>query len=251
MPSAAPLLAHRRVLGAADRGRRPVAGDADVAADALADLLEPALLDLHRQERVGDRRPRGPDQVEHAVPDEPDHRVGRGEPADAYDGLRGELLEAAEVLLGPGLVPEPRGDRVVLPEADHEVPDVRELAEQAEQLLGLALADAGLALQLVDDEAAGDRRAPLALLTRLLEHLAEEASAVLERAAVLVGAVVPARREEVLQRRQAVGGIDVDDVVARLERTAHRLPVAAAQVADVVAAHPPRLDRLVHRQRQM
>ena len=39
VPAAPPLLAHRRVLGAADRRHRPVAGDADVAADALADVL--------------------------------------------------------------------------------------------------------------------------------------------------------------------------------------------------------------------
>ena len=37
--------------------------DADVAADALADVVESALLDLLRQERIGDRRPRGADDV--------------------------------------------------------------------------------------------------------------------------------------------------------------------------------------------
>src|SRR5262249_17871067 len=54
VPAAPPLLAHRRVLGTADRCGGPVARYADVAADALADVLDPALLDLHGQERVGD-----------------------------------------------------------------------------------------------------------------------------------------------------------------------------------------------------
>ena len=48
---------------------REVAGDADVAADAFADVLEPALLDLLRQERIGDRGPRRADQVEDARAD--------------------------------------------------------------------------------------------------------------------------------------------------------------------------------------
>ena len=38
--------------------------DADVAADALADLVETTFLDLLRQERVGDRRPGRADNVE-------------------------------------------------------------------------------------------------------------------------------------------------------------------------------------------
>src|SRR6185312_5921556 len=56
MPALAPLLAHGRVLRAADRRDRHVAGDADVAADAFADVLDATFLDLARQERVGDRR---------------------------------------------------------------------------------------------------------------------------------------------------------------------------------------------------
>src|SRR6185369_7637178 len=63
MPAAPPLLAHAWVLRAADRGHGGIARDADVAADALADVLQAALLDLLGQERVGDRRPRGADEV--------------------------------------------------------------------------------------------------------------------------------------------------------------------------------------------
>ena len=87
MPAPPPLLAHRRVLRAADRRDREVAGHADVAADALADVLEPAFLDLLRQERVGDRRPGRADDVEDAARP-PDHRVGRGEAPDADHRLR-------------------------------------------------------------------------------------------------------------------------------------------------------------------
>ena len=61
--------------------------DADVAADAFADVVDAALLDLLRQEGIGDRGPRGADHVEHAAPDLRDHGVGRGEAADADHGL--------------------------------------------------------------------------------------------------------------------------------------------------------------------
>src|SRR6185312_5389016 len=52
VPALAPFLAHGRVLRAADRRDGHVAGDADVAADAFADVVDAAFLDLPRQERV-------------------------------------------------------------------------------------------------------------------------------------------------------------------------------------------------------
>ena len=67
MPASAVLLAGGRVLRAADVAARVARDDAHVAADALADLVQPALLDLLRQERVGDRRPGGADDVRHAA----------------------------------------------------------------------------------------------------------------------------------------------------------------------------------------
>ena len=68
MPAAPPFLAHRRILGAAARRHGGIAGDADVAADAFANVFEAAFLDFLRQEGIGDRRPRRTDEVEHAAP---------------------------------------------------------------------------------------------------------------------------------------------------------------------------------------
>ncbi len=70
--------------------------------------------------------------------------------------------------------------------------------------------------------AARDRGASVALRERVLEHLAQETRAVLERPAVLVVAEVVAPREEVLERRQAVRRVDVDEVVARTQRPLRR-----------------------------
>src|SRR5262249_55451797 len=58
MPALAPFLAHGGVLGAADRRDGVIAADADIAADAFADVLEPPLLDLLREKWIGDGGPR-------------------------------------------------------------------------------------------------------------------------------------------------------------------------------------------------
>src|SRR3546814_4176361 len=78
MPAALPLLAHGRVLGAADRRGHLVAGDADVAADALADVVDAPVLDLLRQEGIGDRGARGADHVHDALLHDAHHGVRRG-----------------------------------------------------------------------------------------------------------------------------------------------------------------------------
>ncbi len=172
MPAATPFLAHRRVLGAADRRMQRIAGDADVAADALADVLEAPLLDLPRQERVGDRRPGRADQVEHAVAHHPHHRVGRGEASDPDDRLARQLLEPADVGFLRRLVREARGDRVEVPVADHEVPHVGELADESEHLLDLAALEPLCPDQLVDTDTACDGGAAVDLVERVLEDLA-------------------------------------------------------------------------------
>ena len=76
MPALAPLLAHGRVLRAADRCHRVVARDADVAAYAFTDVIDAAFLDFLRQKGVGNRRPRRADHVQDAAPDLRHHGVG-------------------------------------------------------------------------------------------------------------------------------------------------------------------------------
>jgi hypothetical protein len=66
MPPAAIFLADGDVLRAHDLTALPELGHADVAADALADVLDAPFRDLGRQEWVGDRRTRRADDVEHA-----------------------------------------------------------------------------------------------------------------------------------------------------------------------------------------
>ena len=75
VPSPPPLFAHRRILCAADRRPQVIAGDTDVAADALPDVFGPPLLDLTGEEGIGNRWPSRADQVEDAAGDLADHLV--------------------------------------------------------------------------------------------------------------------------------------------------------------------------------
>ena len=144
----------------------------------------------------------------------PDHGVGRSEAAYADNRLGGELLESGDVRFLLGLGAEARGDRVVLPASEHEVPEVGVLADQSEDVFHLAAGDAAVAEQFVDRDAACDSGFPVGDLPGVLEDLADESNAVLEAAAVLVGAIVVPARQEVVQTADCVSRVDVDDVVA-------------------------------------
>ena len=98
VPAAPPFFAHRRVLGAAQRDGLVVRRPADVAADAFADFVRPALPDFFRQEGVGDGGAGGADEVLHALFDLLHHPVGRGEAAYGHHGLCGEGFDKADVV---------------------------------------------------------------------------------------------------------------------------------------------------------
>ena len=93
---------------------------------------------------------------------------------------------------------------------------------------------------------------PSHYLAGVLEDLAQQAGPVLDAAAVLVGAVVVAPGQEVVQAADGVSGVDVDDVVFGLQGPADRLAVPVPHVGDVGLGHLAGLHRVVvprhHRQ---
>ena len=87
-------------------------------------------------------------------------------------------------------------------------------------------------------DAAGDRGAAVDLLAGVLDDLAQQPRAVLQAAAIFVGAVVVARATGSAGASiRSCAGIDVDDVEAGLQRAPHGLAVPAPQVGDVVLVH--------------
>ena len=96
-----------------------------------------------------------------------------------------------------------------------------------------------------DCDAARHSGFAVAHLAGVLEDLAQQPGAVLDAAAVLVGAVVVAPGQKVVQATDGVPGIDVDDVVLGGDRTADRLAVPEPQIGDVGLGHLTGLDRVV------
>ncbi len=183
VPAAAVLLAGGRVLGAAQVAAPDRARVARVAADALADLVVAALLDLHRQERVGDRRPGGADQVGGAASHHLGHAVGIGEPADHDDRLLRRLAGAARPLELVALLEEPRRAAVdPLPageRADGDVPQVDHGVRPADELEPLRQLDAR-PLERVGGDPDRDRAVAADGLAHQLDRLEPEAGPVLE-----------------------------------------------------------------------
>ena len=245
MPAAPPFLAHRRVLGAADRHSQGITRDADVTADALADVVNAPLLDLLGQERVGDGRARRADEIEHATLDLADHGVGGGEPAHADHRLGRHLLDESDVGLLRSLGHEARGARVVRPVGDIDIPQIRQLGQHFHDLAAFALTGDALGpQQLVDGEPHRHRAAVADGLFGVFDQLANEPHPVLQAASVLVATLVVAVRQE-LEGQIAVPGIDVDDVEPSLAGTRRRLDVPPPELADVLLVHGPALNRVV------
>src|SRR6476646_12187230 len=88
MPAPTMLLADRRVLDTAKPPGAQLLRDAVVRPGALADLVVAALLDLSRQERVGDRWPRSTDQIPDAGANDLRHAVRARQASNTDDRLR-------------------------------------------------------------------------------------------------------------------------------------------------------------------
>jgi hypothetical protein len=95
--------------------------------------------------------------------------------------------------------------------------------------------------EVVDREARRDRAVVADRLADLLERLAPEAGAVLERAPVLVRALVVVGGEE-LERHVRVRAVDVDDVEARVARPQRSVDVHLLELEDVVLIHRAGMD---------
>ena len=239
VPAAPPFLACRRVLGAAHPDAIMPAGNADVAADAFADLRLAALVDLGGQEGVGDRGARAADEIQHAAPDHPHHGIGRGEAAHADHGFVGKGFDEIHHGFMAAFRGEARGGAVGSGIVHLHVKQVRRVTQQGDHLVPFAGGHLGRAgAQLLHRQAQRHGTAPVGGLAHGIDQLFHQPHAVTHRPAIGIGAVIVVAHQELIGQI-AHADIDIKDVKARAFGAHCRLGVPADQVADIGGIHDP------------
>ena len=171
------------------------------------------------------------------------HHVRIGEPADVDDGLLRDTLGVHGVLGLVVALEEPGGACVLPPVqgADVDVPVVHHVVHALDEprtLFGRAHAQLAVAVGLVEG-VDGKAHADGAVVDGLAQHLHQlhrEAAPVLERSAVLVGALVVERIEEVVGQggESAEDGQQVEPGLACLQRA---FDMVALHDADLLPRH--------------
>ena len=234
MPAAPPLLPHGRVLSAANRVVHLIACVADVAADALADLVFSAFIDLVRQEGVGNGGASASDQVDNTLIHHAQHAVRRGKAPYADYRLVRQLLHVVDRGFEPPLLDEARRAHLEGVVVECHVPQIRKVLQDFDRCPRL-FDIAGTVSSLSSRES--DRHTALVTdrFLGVLKHLADQAHAVRQGAAVLVGPRVVRMQE--LRQQVPVTGVHVDDVVAGFHSADRSVAVPLAKLADIGLAH--------------
>ena len=124
VPALPPFFSHRGVLGATDRCACLVADVTNVATDALADFVITSLCDLLGQERIGNGGACRTDEIDDALSNQPQHRLGRGKTSHADDRFVGHALDPGHRRLEPRFLGETRGAHFVAVVVHRDVPQV-------------------------------------------------------------------------------------------------------------------------------
>ena len=155
------------------------AGNADIAANAFADVVAVAFTNLGRQKGVGNAGSRATDQIEHAAANLRHHGVGRGKTAHADHRAIGHPFYKVDNGLMSALRPEARGAAVRGARIHFHVPEIGYVRKQADHTVGLALVMlTSLASQFFKTDAQRHRRATACLVAGDLQHFSHEAHAV-------------------------------------------------------------------------
>ena len=122
--------------------------------------------------------------------------------------------------------------------ADDDVPEIDQalIGDQLDEAQPLVMhLHAPGAGEIVDGDAGPDRALTVRHLADGLDGLDPEAGAVLERAAIAVGAPVEVARQG-MGRKHAGGAVDIEDVEAGIDGALRRIGVHLHDPADVVGA---------------
>ncbi|MNF77635.1 hypothetical protein D3C84_597860 [compost metagenome] len=213
VPATTVLFHHRGVLRAVEQTALVELGHALVAANALTDVLGTALLDLLREERVGNGRARCTNEVCDTAAHQADHVIRAGVATVGHHRhIADHALNILDERQHPARLAKTRGRSVFAPfliVADLHRPQVTQaflvhkLDDANTLIAGL---DAVRALQGIDLVAGGDGTAVAALLLQGTHQLDEHPRAILYGATVLVGALVVAALEELHREGTVAGG---------------------------------------------
>ena len=124
---------------------------------------------------------------------------------------------------------------------DLDVPQIDEVVDVLDEPHPVLLhLDAEVVVaQRVDREARADRAVVADCLTDELEDLAEEARAILERAPVLVRALVEVRHQELLRDADCLRAVDQDQIEPGRAAAFGGVDIEALELADVTLVHLP------------
>ncbi len=187
-------------------------GDADVAADAFADFVVVSLIQLARQERVGDGGARGADQIEHAAPDLRNHGVRRREAADADDRPRGQRLDEIDDGFVAALLGETRRSAIRGAGIQLYVPQIGDFGEFGNDFVRFGFGmGAGAAAQFLEADAQSDAAIGADRILHHLQRLPRQTATVRDAAAIGVRAFIEAGQQEFVQQ-VSHAGVDVDDI---------------------------------------
>ena len=124
-----------------------------------------------------------------------------------------------------------------------EVPEIGQVAVHFDEVADLGVGKAVGAV-FVQAHPVGDGQFALGFLAGVLDHLAQEAGAVFQAAAVFVGAVVGGAGQEVLEDAEAMRAVEADQVEPGGLGAAEGVAEPAAEVADVFAVQGAGLHRV-------
>ena len=201
VPVASPLFANSRILCAANRVEATVAGIADVATDAFANIFKAIFFDLVRNVGVCDRRSSSADKVHDAALDLADHRIRGCEATYGDDRLRRLRLHNAHVIFECTLLGEPRRTHLDCVVIDIDIPEIRHLSKRLENLQPICEHRRTIFSAAVINRVANCNGAGIAYrFFCVLNDLSHQAHAVFLAAAVLIGACVQRWVQEVSQQ---------------------------------------------------
>lgn len=142
------------------------------------------------QERIGDRGPCRSNQIKHASLDLTNHGVGRGKPADTDHGFIGQLLYKINVALLIAFAAKTRRQGVVLPVRNIDIPQIRQIRQQTDDVLGLGHFQSRIAQQLVYRKAEGNGAIVTDSLLDILQYFTGQTNSIFQAAAVFIAAMV-------------------------------------------------------------